>query len=341
MRMYCSGSGLSALRRNNTRGVLGLLLSVWMSCTWAGDVQLFTVATYNTHLFFDAYDDPKTRDMVLGQQAFARKLQQLALYVTQVLDCPDVLAVQEVENKATLQRLGDVACQQEGGYHALLIEGNDFVGMDVGFLVKRRLIIHSLSQLADRVRISQSKHVLFDHPPLFLQLSTQVQGQSITMVLVHNRSFKGLENPRQRQFVERKRMQQAQWLGAWVGQWLRNHPGGKLIILGDFNAVNESESVRLIKNATAKRPEQGLIDVGLSIPVAERYSYVYKQTGQALDHMLVSSTLAVAVLKARYTRVNARRSKQMPVDAHQFNALSDHDGLVVSFDRAVCCNRVR
>lgn len=336
MWVFCSD-----LCRNNTRMALGLLLIVWMSCTWAGDVQPFTVATYNAHLFFDAYDDPKTRDIVLSQQAFARKLHQLALYVTQVLHCPDVLAVQEVENMATLQRLGDAACQKEGGYRALLIEGNDFVGMDVGFLVKRRLIIHSLSQLADNVRISQSKHVLFDHPPLVLQLSTQAQGQKIAMVLVHNRSFKGLENSRQHQFVERKRRQQAQWLGDWVAQWLQSYPGGSLIVLGDFNAVNESESVRLIKNSTARQGEQRLIDVGLSIPAAERYSYIYKQKRQALDHVLVSLALAPAVLEAYYTRVNRYRSTGRVYDAHQFSGVSDHDGLVVSFDRAACCDRVR
>lgn len=331
----------SALSWNTTRVVFGLFLSTWMSCTWAGTEQVFTVVTYNTHLFFDTYDDPKTKDIVPSQQEFERKLHQLALYVTQVLDCPDVLALQEVENRAVLQRLGDASCQEEGAYRALLIEGNDFVGMDVGFLVKRQLTIHSLTQLADKVKISQSKHVLFDHPPLFVQLSTQVQGQKIAMLLVHNRSFKGLENPRQRQFVERKRIQQAQWLGAWVGQWLRSHPGGNLIVLGDFNAVNESESLHLIKNDRALRPEHGLIDIGLSISVAERYSYVYKQTAQALDHILVSSTLAGAVQKAHYTRVNGRRSKQMRSDAHQFNLLSDHDGLVVSFDRTACCDRVK
>lgn len=331
----------SVLCRNNARMALGLLLSVWMSCTWAGDVQPFTVATYNAHLFFDAYDDPKTRDVVLSQDAFARKLRQLALFVTEELHCPDVVAVQEVENSSTLQRLGDAACKPEGGYRALLLEGNDFVGMDVGFLVKRYLIIHSVSPLANKVKMFQSRPLLFDHPPLLVQLSAQAQGRKIAMVLVHNRSFKGLENSRQHQFVERKRRQQAQWLGDWVAQWLQSYPGGSLIVLGDFNAVNESESVRLIKNSTARQGEQRLIDVGLSIPAAERYSYVYKQKRQALDHVLVSSALAPAVLNAYYTRVNTYRSTQRVYDARQLSGVSDHDGLVVSFDRAACCDRVR
>ncbi|HEX4974723.1 MAG TPA: hypothetical protein VFV48_02455, partial [Pseudomonadales bacterium] len=185
---------------------LGIL---WASCAGAvaatassSVVTPFVVATYNTHLFFDTMDDPHTRDLIETSLRFKQKLQQLSRFISEALSCPDVLAVQEVENIQTLQRLGDASCAHAGGYRAVLQEGNDFVGMDVGFLVRRRLNIRSVQSLAKQEKMPRGRGFLFDHPPLLLQLQGPDHGQQLSFLVVHNRSFKGLEHPKKRRFVE-------------------------------------------------------------------------------------------------------------------------------------------
>lgn len=290
----------------------------------------FVVATYNTHLFFDTIDDPHKRDYVVPSERFNRKLQQLARFISEVLLCPDVLAVQEVENIQTLQRLGDATCVSSGAYRAVLLEGNDFVGMDVGFLVKRRLSISSVQSLANKEKMPRGRGFLFDHSPLLLQLTGPNQTR-LSLLAVHNRSFKGLENPQKRRFVEYKRQQQAQWLGNWVATQLKNHPAEHLIVLGDFNADYESDSLRLISNVAAANSEQRLWDVATRISADQRYSYVYKRKKQALDHVLLSSALVPALREARYSPLKNHSSKKTGARQSVVNP-SDHAALSVTLD---------
>lgn len=293
----------------------------------------FVVATYNTHLFFDTIDDPHKRDYVVPPERFNRKLQQLARFISEVLLCPDVLAVQEVENIQTLQRLGDATCVSSGAYRAVLLEGNDFVGMDVGFLVKRSLSISSVQSLANKEKMPRGHGFLFDHPPLLLQLTGPNQ-RKLSLLAVHNRSFKGLENPQKRRFVEYKRQQQAQWLGNWVAAQLKNHPAEHLIVLGDFNADYESDSLRLISNISSARSEQRLWDVAERISADQRYSYVYKRKKQALDHVLLSSALVPALREARYSPLKNHSSKKTGARQSVVNP-SDHAALLVTLDMRV------
>ncbi|HEX4975617.1 MAG TPA: endonuclease/exonuclease/phosphatase family protein, partial [Pseudomonadales bacterium] len=270
------------------------------------------------------------RDHVVPPERFNRKLQQLARFISEVLLCPDVLAVQEVENIQTLQRLGDATCVSSGAYRAVLVEGNDFVGMDVGFLVKRSLNISSVQSLASKEKMPRGRGFLFDHPPLLLQLTGPNQSK-LSLLAVHNRSFKGLENPQKRRFVEYKRQQQAQWLGNWVAMQLKNRPAEHLIVLGDFNADYESDSLRLISNASAAQSEQRLWDVAERISADQRYSYVYRHKKQALDHVLLSSALVPAVREAHYSPLKSRSSKKAGARKGVVNP-SDHAAMSVTLD---------
>ncbi len=103
----------------------------------------FTVASANLQRFFDTTNDPGVGDVVLTPAAFDRRLGKFSLLVRNVLRLPDIVAVQEVDNLATLQALAtrvnddaSLAGLANPGYVAYLEEGNDPGGIDVGFLVK-------------------------------------------------------------------------------------------------------------------------------------------------------------------------------------------------------------
>ncbi|HEX9505787.1 MAG TPA: Ig-like domain-containing protein, partial [Acidimicrobiia bacterium] len=59
----------------------------------------------------------------------------------------------------------------------------------------------------------------------------------------------------------------------------------KVVVLGDLNDFEFSDTVGILEAA-------GLVDLYDTLPLAERYSYVFQGNSQTLDHILVSGSLA-------------------------------------------------
>lgn len=87
-------------------------------------------------------DNPRWRDQCLNwnwdEEVVARKLAVVAEAILQVEDGrgPDIIALQEVENIAILERLRTGYLQAAGYRPAILIEGADDRGIDVAFLTR-------------------------------------------------------------------------------------------------------------------------------------------------------------------------------------------------------------
>jgi hypothetical protein len=105
----------------------------------------FTVAAFNLERFFDDVNDPAIGEPVLTTTAFANRLAKASAAVRLFLRAPDILAVSEVENLATLSALANRINTDAGAsnpqYQAFLIEGQDVGGIDVGFLVRTAPIV--------------------------------------------------------------------------------------------------------------------------------------------------------------------------------------------------------
>jgi hypothetical protein len=91
------------------------------------------------------------------EAALEHKLGVVAATIRQVNDGrgPDIVALQEVENLAILERLREEYLQQSGYLPAVLIEGADTRGIDVAFLTRLPLagdpVLHPLELPADYV----------------------------------------------------------------------------------------------------------------------------------------------------------------------------------------------
>jgi predicted extracellular nuclease len=103
----------------------------------------FTVASFNMERFFDTVDDPGISDVALTPAAFAGRLNKASLAIRTVMRMPDIIGVEEMENLPTLQAVAskvNADAVAAGGadphYEAILVEGNDIGGIDVGFLVR-------------------------------------------------------------------------------------------------------------------------------------------------------------------------------------------------------------
>ncbi len=280
----------------------------------------FTLATQNLQRLFD--DEGGGRGAVLASAKYRKKLGQLAAQVTQVLRSPDVLAVQEAENIRVLEELA-LVIKKRGGpvYKAFLLEGHDYGGIDVGFLLRADIEVLKVEALLRQRRLDRS--ALFDRPPLRLQLRL-ASGHELDVINVHLKSLRGSEDEAVAGKTARKRLRQAEVLAEWLTAELAMRPQTALVLLGDLNATPDvAGGVDVLGLLQAS----GLHDVDEDLPVAERYSYVHDCQARALDHVLVSPALLPTVSRVAVSRGNAGVHRK--AGAHEALRSADHDGLVL------------
>src|SRR5207237_6394326 len=62
-----------------------------------------TIASFNMERFFETTDDPGISDVALTATAFANRLNKASLTIRNVMNSPDIIGVEEMENLTTLQ----------------------------------------------------------------------------------------------------------------------------------------------------------------------------------------------------------------------------------------------
>ncbi|AQG79373.1 endonuclease/exonuclease/phosphatase family protein [Spirosoma montaniterrae] len=150
-------------------------------------------------------------------------------------------------------------------------------------------------------------------------------GQPI-YVIVNHFSSRGGSGPLTGRFQppaqgdQERREEQGKVVNAFVDQLLAVNPNTNVVVLGDFNEFQFFPALQyLTGNVNAETPV--LTNLIETLPVAERYTYIFDGNAQALDYILAS---------------NAMNSKLDAFDAVHINAefldqLSDHDPSVARF----------
>jgi predicted extracellular nuclease len=313
----------------------------------------FTIGSLNMFRLFDDVDDPedtsvpgRTRnDSVRPTAEYERRRAKFADYILNVLDAPDILAVQEAEKLEVLETLAaDIAgIDSSVVYSAFLVEGNDIGTIDVGFLVRDTMAVDAITQLGKDEILEFDNSLLNDRPPLLLEgrLVNEGADYPVAVMVVHNRSLGGIDTssgPR----VRAKRLAQAQSIAAKVQAMQTDNPDVRLVIVGDFNAFEFTDGYVDVVGQIAGNfnPDDNLlfgddlvdpdlINQVLSIPQDERYSFIFRGNAQVLDHALTSMALDASVRGFQYGRGNADAAVDLiNVDDTVLRA-SDHDGLVL------------
>lgn len=146
------------------------------------------------------------------------------------------------------------------------------------------------------------------------------RGQTLFVIVNHFNS-KGGDNPLFGRFQppvrssEVQRHQQARAVNAFVGQILGAFKNARIVVLGDLNDFEFSETVQILEG------DGELANLMSRLPKAERYSYVFEGNSQVLDQMLVSRKLDKRNTSYDVVHVNAEFSDQA----------SDHDPQVARF----------
>ncbi|MFE7563277.1 lamin tail domain-containing protein [Kitasatospora sp. NPDC057500] len=112
---------------------------------------------------------------------------------------------------------------------------------------------------------------------------------------------------------ETQRHAQATAVKAFSDQILAVDPNASVVVLGDINDFEFSQTTDLLTAGGT------LVDLPRTLPLAERYTYVYEGNSQVLDHILISPALAAKAYSYDIVHLNSEFATQ----------LSDHDPQIV------------
>ncbi|MGI8561220.1 MAG: Calx-beta domain-containing protein [Luteimonas sp.] len=262
------------------------------------------------------------------------------------------------------------AGQPDPGYVAYLVEGNDVGGIDVGFLARagevragtpRVQVLDVVQQGKDTTWVfpgTGASSLLNDRPPLLLDAVVNfADGRQlpVTTIVVHQRSLGGIDSEvpagtsSNGDRVRRKRQQQAVFLAGLIDDLQSADAQRKIVVLGDFNAFEFNDGYADTMGTITGQPSQDdatavsgdgvdlvepdLYNLTLSLAPDERYSFVFDNTAQTLDHVLVNNAILASPLVDSMTLSHARINADFPEvarnDAASPSRLSDHDPTVL------------
>ncbi|AKS40784.1 endonuclease/exonuclease/phosphatase family protein [Wenzhouxiangella marina] len=330
----------------------------------SGPTEL-SIASLNALDLFDDVDDPDrpiptcdagyiaSNRVVLSPAEYQLKLAKLADTITQGLNFPDVIALQEVESLTTLQDLADAISAARGfTYTPYLVPGNDRGEINNGFLVaESRVAVDAIIQEGGDECLSSDNTPLHDRPTLTLEARFIANGENWPFVVMNNhfRSLGGIDSDAR---VRLKRHEQAQSVAARVQARQSADPLLPIILVGDKNAFQfsdgyvdlvgllsgtsvESENLVNLENAgvpgfdPSNQVIPSLVNPLLTLPASERYSFIFQGVAQTLDHALLNRAAELYFSNFGYMRGNADYWEGFAEDELSVARSSDHDGFVL------------
>ena len=303
------------------------------------------ITTFNVENLFDLEDNPYKDDgsSTPSPAELETQLTKLALAIRIELELPEIVVVQEVENTAILQELGDRVNAAAGtNYYAVSFETSDVRGIEVGFLWD-----------ADRVMLLDAYQMSGSDVEAAFGPSSPSPGReplvgvfeigSEALIIVGNH-FKskggddplfGMNQPPVR-VTEVQRKMQAHVVRDFVNAILDDDPDALVMVAGDLNDFQFGEPgeglghpVAILEGDAGEVPLTNLLNLEKG---AETYTYVYDGNSQALDHMLVSPALYDLFVAVDALHFNASYPDGLGEDATTPLRASDHDPLEGRFN---------
>jgi len=273
------------------------------------------IVSQNLNRFFDNIDDGKN-EKVYSTARFYRKVETAATVIITQFALPDILALQEVENRNVLSKITQAVHARSGvRYQIVLLEGNDFSAINVAYLVKQKFQIRSANQLFKRQQLEFDQSLLFSRPPLYLEVCNR--SSCLSLLNLHLRSMRGIRSSSKGKRVRLKRLEQASIIARWIDDFQQSRPESSLLVLGDFNGLTPSDPYVDVVGTIRGKPDNSntekqavdwikndLIDLTKNIPLSNRYSYIYRKKKQILDYMLVNSQFKPRLTHIAFSRIN-------------------------------------
>lgn len=278
--------------------------------TDGGRAGVLRVAQFNVRRYFDAVcqsnDCTGTGfEEVVTKAQFDARTEQLATAIA-LID-PDVIALAEVENAATLDALAAKLASMGKPYPLVhLGETGSNGSVDVGVLSRGTLTQVKTHRDTPLVEADGTKTTFARE---FLEVRMTFGAQAVVMFAAHFRS-KATDDPARR-LAEAKG---AQAIMTSVGAEL---PEALVVLGGDLNDTPGSEPIKAMDLGGA------LVRVASDLPAAKQGTYIFQGVDQAIDHIYVVKGQA-----ARYLPMSATVYRDDPKGG--FGG-SDHGALAADF----------
>ena len=286
------------------------------------------IVSQNMHRLLDNVDDGNN-EQVFSNAKFYRKVDTAASIIVNQFALPDILALQEVENRNVLSKITQSVKARSGvRYQIVLLEGNDISSINVAYLIKNTFEIKSVKQLFKHQRLPNDTSLLFSRPPLYLEAC--IESNCLSLLNLHLRSMRGIRSNTKGKRVRLKRLEQASSIAQWIDDFQQSRPEASLLVLGDFNGLTPSDPYVDVVGTILGKPDilntqipatdwikEDLTDLTRFIDPRNRYSYIYRKKKQILDYMLSSSRFKPRLVDIAFGRINY--------------AFSDHAALIGNF----------
>lgn len=279
--------------------------------------QQLLVVSQNMWLFHDENKNFQY-DKAIPAKVVAKRIVAYADYIINRLGSPHLLALQEVENKAILERLTKAIGELGGpNYFVALLPNQDVAGNTVALLYREPVELGRVSALFRHHVIEGTRNSkAFARLPLLAEVKRPLK---MKVLVVHLRSGHGLNDAKQRNYVMRKRRSEAQALIQWARQ-----QSGHYLIVGDFNTAegtgDYSQTWSMFKQAGWLAAQ--------STTKAKNYTYQFQCKKEQLDQIFYSSSLGDYLIKTDFAHGNAGRFRELYNDQGT-SVLSDHDAIGV------------
>lgn len=299
----------------------------------------------------------------------ATQQQKAAHAIRNVMRYPDIIGVQEVSSFAVLQNLATLinndavaAGDPNPVYEARLQVSPGGGTQHVGYLIKlARVQINFVTQdLAAETYINPltgNPELLHDRPPLQLNATIDPAGPNPITVIVlvnHTRSFIDIDDdpspPGQGVRVRAKRKAQGESLAQHYQNLQAANPATSIIAVGDYNAYqfndgytdpiatqlgNPTPDDQVVVDASPDVVNPNFVNLTDLAPAADRYSFIFEGTPQALDHILLNRVAHVRSTRYAVARFDAdfptTPASAFASDSTRPEAVSDHDAPVAYF----------
>ena len=176
--------------------------------------------------------------------------------------------------------------------------------------------------------------------PLYLRIKYKDTNDIYHLINVHNKSKSGDTSPWGSvqppvQTTLTQRIQQTTYIKSWISANL-NKDTDKIIIAGDFNDYEWTDSIKVLDDNTNNRFMKNLVN---DIRENERYSFYYRGTYHTIDHAIVSSSIYnkiknefdtdVNIPNKAYARFSDFLSTQFWIESLGEPLLVDHNPLII------------
>jgi hypothetical protein len=294
------------------------------------------------------------------QAAYTRRLQKVSLAIRNVLNTPDIVTLEEVENQSVANDIANQINTDAGIpnlYTAYSTDNSAFytqdgTGISVGFLIKNstvnKLAVTQFGQNESFTPTTSTNPItLNDRPWLVLNAGIKradAKDYPITVIANHMKALTGVNSATSTSTRQKKELQ-AEDIAKYI-QTLQA-AGQHVISGGDFNAfefsdgytdtlatytnTNVLDATQVVQPGVAGLVNPPLTNLALLLPQNQRWSYSEDGSAQILDHIVVTPELATAGAHMAYAHLDADFPATAYNDATTPARTSDHDAAVGYF----------